>query len=135
MLAPFCACSKRLVALLHFALAKKSNKFCTCPKSTLYFSGLFITVEIIAIYLKCCFLGIHELILFVRDSGALGSRLSGAGWGGCTGSLVPAEKLDSFLDSVKKGYYIGRPYREERLAESLFATEPGSGAAIFQINA
>ena len=75
------------------------------------------------------------LYSFFRDSGALGSRLSGAGWGGCTGSLVPAEKLDSFLDSVKRGYYIGRPYREERLAESLFATEPGSGAAILKSNA
>ena len=67
-----------------------------------------------------------------RDSGALGSRLSGAGWGGCTCSLVPAEKIESFIESVKKEYYMGNPYREQRVAESLFATAPGSGAAIFK---
>ena len=49
-------------------------------------------------------------------------------------SLVPSSKLDSFLENVKRNYYIGRPYREARLAESLFATEPGSGAAISKGN-
>ena len=70
--------------------------------------------------------------IIFRDSGALGSRLSGAGWGGCTISQVPADKVESFIEKVKKGYYIGRPHREKFLAESLFATEPGSGAAIFK---
>jgi len=75
---------------------------------------------------------LDQLTQLCRDSGALGSRLSGAGWGGCTCSLVPADKIESFIDSVKKGYYIGNPYREQRVAESLFATAPGSGAAIFK---
>ncbi len=69
-----------------------------------------------------------------RESGALGSRLSGAGWGGCTVSLVPQAKLEAFLQDVKKGYYIGRPDREPKLNESLFATQPGSGAAILKLD-
>eukprot|EP00795_Rhopilema_esculentum_P011467 gene11467-21679_t len=77
---------------------------------------------------------LDELAQLCRDSGALGSRLTGAGWGGCTVSLVPSSKLDSFLENVKGNYYIGRPFREARLAESLFATEPGSGASISKGN-
>eukprot|EP00794_Sanderia_malayensis_P018052 gene18052-19861_t len=80
---------------------------------------------------------LDELTQLARHSGALGSRLSGAGWGGCTVSLVPGDKLESFLAKVKQGYYVGKPDREAKLAESLFATQPGSGAgsckAVFQI--
>jgi len=67
-----------------------------------------------------------------RSSGALGSRLTGAGWGGCTVSLVPNEMTGSFLDSVKAKYYDVDERRKERVAEALFATKPGAGAAIIQ---
>lgn len=66
-----------------------------------------------------------------RQFGAIGSRLTGAGWGGCTVSMVPTDKLNTFLKNVKKAYY---QMDDQRLAvenNSLFATKPGRGASVF----
>lgn len=66
-----------------------------------------------------------------RKFGAQGSRLTGAGWGGCTVSIVPADKLPSFLANVYEAYYqrSNRSLAPEK--QSLFATKPGGGALVF----
>lgn len=65
-----------------------------------------------------------------RSAGALGSRLTGAGWGGCTVSMVPIDRLDSFLKKVRADYYSNDPAKMAVIDQSLFATSPGGGAAI-----
>lgn len=64
-----------------------------------------------------------------RQSGALGSRLTGAGWGGCAVSLVRQENLDEFIDKVRKGFYFNdkNPKRAAKADQSIFPSLPGCG--------
>ena len=69
------------------------------------------------------------LDVYCRDAGSLGSRLTGAGWGGCAVSLVPVKILSEFLSAVKKEYYSAMD--DAILKNSIFATYPGDGAAVY----
>ena len=71
------------------------------------------------------------LILIFRESGALGSRLTGAGFGGCAVSLVPAGQVDSFKQSIHEGFYKTDPSRANRAQESLFSTQPAGEACFY----
>lgn len=75
-----------------------------------------------------------QITVFFRQAGAVGSRLTGAGWGGCTVSLVPVDVIEDFMKEVHDGYYASDPEKLKRVSESLFATQPGSGAAILKLN-
>ena len=39
-----------------------------------------------------------------KQPGVLGSRMTGAGFGGCTVSLVEADKVEAFKENVGKAY-------------------------------
>jgi galactokinase len=44
------------------------------------------------------------LTSLAREAGALGSRLTGAGWGGCCVSLVKKSDLGKFMDKMHTYY-------------------------------
>ena len=71
---------------------------------------------------------LDELVALARASGAYGSRLTGAGWGGCTVSLVCESEVKEFKKRLKEGYPKYRGLTEEELNEVVFATKPSSGA-------
>jgi N-acetylgalactosamine kinase len=71
------------------------------------------------------------MIIIDREAGALGSRLTGAGWGGCAVSMVPTSKVMNFLVKVKQNFYDKIPSKAAMVGSSLFATQPGSGAMIY----
>src|SRR5438094_823749 len=48
---------------------------------------------------------LDELCDLARKAGSLGSRLTGAGWGGCSVHLVPQDRLDAVKDAWRKDYY------------------------------
>ncbi|KFP46753.1 N-acetylgalactosamine kinase, partial [Cathartes aura] len=80
---------------------------------------------------ECSCPELDRLVDICLQFGATGSRLTGAGWGGCTVSMVPTDKLNTFLKSVKKTYYQTDVQRLALENNSLFATKPGRGALVF----
>ncbi len=65
-------------------------------------------------------------LLAWNQEGVLGSRMTGAGFGGCTVSLVKDECLDSFIENVGKEYYDKIGY-----AAAFYVVEIGDGPVAF----
>ena len=53
---------------------------------------------------------------------------SGAGWGGCTVSLVPETVVPEFIAALRKEYPLYSGLSDEQFGEAVFATPPSSGA-------
>lgn len=72
-----------------------------------------------------------------KAAGALGARLTGAGWGGCTVSLVRAGTEAAFIDALKAAFYASRVaagvVQEEDLGATVFATRPAAGGAVLRL--
>lgn len=79
---------------------------------------------------ECSHPDLDLLVEISLQAGALGSRLTGAGWGGCSISLVPSDKLEAFLKEVGTKFY-GKFGDSVAKDTAMFVTKPGSGAAIF----
>ena len=80
---------------------------------------------------------IDDLTSICREAGAFGSRLTGAGWGGCTVSLITESNISSFIEKVKEAYYFkrwpewkGDPKMQHKLNDVIFASKPSLGSAV-----
>jgi galactokinase len=81
---------------------------------------------------------LDELVSILRKHGALGARLTGAGFGGCTVALVHASNAALLMDGVWRDYYQGYlPGRGTKAASNretvLFACSPNEGAGIVKL--
>lgn len=78
---------------------------------------------------------LDALVDILRKRGALGARLTGAGFGGCSVSLVPSAKASELMSGVWEDYYLR--FLPERGIETpsdresvVFACLPNEGAGI-----
>lgn len=67
---------------------------------------------------------VDQVVDFCRKSGAVGSRMTGAGWGGYTINLVPKDRASHFKHAVTEMY--GN--------EAVVEVTPNSGGCIFAIH-
>ena len=79
---------------------------------------------------ECSCPELDELCTIARKAGAYGSRLTGAGWGGCTVHLVPKYRADEIKAAWKREYYDKRfpDMEKETWEKAVVVTEPGHGA-------
>lgn len=86
---------------------------------------------------ECSCPELDQLVSLAKEAGALGARLTGAGWGGCTVSLVRAGQVEAFVATLTERYLqplaaAGR-LKEGELGETIFASKPSSGGAVLRL--
>ncbi|SOV04897.1 related to GAL1 - galactokinase [Ustilago sp. UG-2017a] len=78
---------------------------------------------------------LNEVVDIAKRNGSLGSRLTGAGWGGCTVHLVAKPKVQVFISAMRTQYYAKRwpELTKEQLEDACFDTQPAGGACVYQV--
>lgn len=71
-----------------------------------------------------------DRIVELSSRHALGARLTGAGWGGCTVALVPEDAVGQHCAALASDYYSALGLDEEGLQRALFTTAPAKGAEL-----
>ena len=73
---------------------------------------------------------LEELITAAKAAGAVGARLTGAGFGGCTINLVPSGDTALFLAMIERSFYQDRT--DARRREHCFVVQPSAGASVIR---
>ena len=76
---------------------------------------------------------IDEMCEIARGAGSYGSRITGAGWGGCSVHLVPKGRVEAVKAAWEEQYYRKREpnITKEKLAEAIVVSEPGHGSMMY----
>jgi len=84
---------------------------------------------------ECSCPELDELCQLARGAGSSGSRLTGAGWGGCSVHLVRSDKIASVKKAWEEKYYRKKwpDIDEARLKEAIVVSKPGSGSYLFKV--
>lgn len=72
---------------------------------------------------------LDRLVSMARDVGALGARLTGAGFGGCIVALSDATRARGIIAALAERYYSGSGMRGP-LEDRLFVARPSAGASF-----
>ncbi|KAI8624625.1 galactokinase [Xylariaceae sp. FL1651] len=83
---------------------------------------------------ECSCPEIDEICQIAREAGSYGSRLTGAGWGGCSVHLIPADKIDHIKAALVKKYYSKRQISEKDMEGAIVVSRPMNGSAVFKVD-
>lgn len=82
---------------------------------------------------------LNALVETACKAGAVGARMTGAGRGGCTVSLVRNENVEAFTERIRREYYdiylkkVHPEIAEEAKANAVFTVYPSDGASVFPL--
>ncbi|KAF4621511.1 hypothetical protein G7Y89_g14562 [Cudoniella acicularis] len=82
---------------------------------------------------ECSCPELDKLCEIARKAGSYGSRLTGAGWGGCTVHLVPADKVEAVREAWEREYYSKMELSDEQKEGAVVVSKPGSGSAVLVV--
>lgn len=82
---------------------------------------------------QCSCPELDEICNISLRSGAYGARVTGAGWGGCSVHLVPADKVEAVTEALEKEYFSKRELTEEQRKGAVVVSRPATGSAIYYI--
>jgi N-acetylgalactosamine kinase len=69
---------------------------------------------------------LDALVAAAREAGAIGARLTGAGFGGATVNLVPSDQTGAFIEEVTRSYY--RDFKKTGGEAPIMIAQSGKGA-------
>ena len=75
---------------------------------------------------------LDSLVSLLRSNGAIGARLTGAGFGGCAVALVKSNDVEKLIDGVWKSYYENLDVAPNR-DQVIFTCSPVDGAGIIDL--
>jgi N-acetylgalactosamine kinase len=79
---------------------------------------------------ECSSSELDKLVEFSRTNSALGARLTGAGWGGCCVIMIHNDRVDEFMNNLKKYYKDNFDVEDNSY---YFVTKPSQGALLFKL--
>ena len=84
---------------------------------------------------ECSCPELDELCRLARSAGAYGSRLTGAGWGGCSVHLVPQDKVHAVKKAWEDKYYKKHfpDLDAEKMNDAVVVSKPGSGSTLYLV--
>ncbi|MBO7436145.1 galactokinase [bacterium] len=71
---------------------------------------------------------LNALVEAGKAAGSYGSRLTGAGFGGCTVHLIPKGKGEEFIKKIHEAYYL--PHDLDGYADNQYLFAPAQGAGV-----
>ena len=82
---------------------------------------------------ECSCKELDQICDIASRAGSYGSRLTGAGWGGCSVHLVPADKVEAVKAAWEKEYYSKMDLTEEQREGAVVVSKPGSGSSVLML--
>ncbi|RMZ81322.1 hypothetical protein DV737_g2601, partial [Chaetothyriales sp. CBS 132003] len=81
---------------------------------------------------ECSCPEVDDICVIARKAGAYGSRLTGAGWGGCTVHLVAQADVEAVTSALKEHYYYKKfpDISNETLKDAIVISKPGQGSSV-----
>lgn len=79
---------------------------------------------------ECSIDELDELVTIAKDNGAVGARLTGAGWGGCIIAMTTESKYKDIVEALKETFYKARGVADT--SNVLFVSAPARGAAVYK---
>ena len=78
---------------------------------------------------------LKQVCSIAEQNGALGSRPTGAGWGGSTVSLVEQGKVKAVLSALRQQYYnVKYPdMSDDDFADAVLVSRPAGGACLYKV--
>ncbi len=73
---------------------------------------------------------LEELVHAAKQAGAVGARLTGAGFGGCTVNLVATDRVEAFRTRVNRVFYRPRLSAGRGTRDCSFVFTPAPGAEV-----
>ncbi|RLN60004.1 hypothetical protein BBJ28_00001370, partial [Nothophytophthora sp. Chile5] len=80
---------------------------------------------------ECSCPELDALVDAAMGAGALGARLTGAGWGGCIVALIDKAEAASFMEKLQVSYYAAQGIPATSCSDAMFESPPSAGADLF----